>query len=381
MTLQNFNVLVGANAAGKTNFVDSFRFLSDILDKGVTSAVAKRFGWENVLKRDIDKKNRIRIEIHYDLRDRIKNINISKKLYKPLDIKYELEISYSKGKFFIDSESFAASFNQNGIEYYENFDRTRYQVKIIDSITFGGKGGSYKIPAPMRDKPFLQGSFICVGANILANFINLWRFYELDAHSARQPCFYEGQDTLIGDGHNLASILDKVKSSPNRKTYNRILDVMSILVPNFNGWRTIKQFDGSLGFRIKEKGMSKGLLPKMVSDGTIRLLAILIALLYQPTRTELICIDEPERYLHPQALKPLVEIMRDVSKTTQIVVTTHSADLVKWLKPSELMLVDKKDIITNIVRAKDVKMVEDFLQEFSLDELWLKGLLQGGTVI
>ncbi|GAJ18878.1 unnamed protein product, partial [marine sediment metagenome] len=130
-----------------------------------------------------------------------------------------------------------------------------------------------------------------------------------------------------------------------------------------------------------EKGMVKALLPEMVSDGTIRLLSMLLALLYQPTKAALICIDEPERYLHPQVLKPIVEIMREVSEKTQLIVTTHSTELVKWLQPSEVLMVDKIDTVTHIVQAQNISMVDKFLEEFSLDELWLGGYLKGGKIL
>jgi predicted ATPase len=156
---------------------------------------------------------------------------------------------------------------------------------------------------------------------------------------------------------------------------------MSHLIPGFERWRPARQYDGSLGYKISEKGMARALLPEMVSDGTIRLLSILLALLYQPTEAALICVDEPERYLHPQVLKPLVEIMREVSERTQVIVTTHSTELVKWLKPSEVLMVDKINNVTHIVQAQSISMVEKFLEELTLDELWLGGYLKGGKTL
>jgi predicted ATPase len=118
----------------------------------------------------------------------------------------------------------------------------------------------------------------------------------------------------------------------------------------------------------------------MISDGTIRLLSVLLALLNQPLTTDVICVDEPERYLHPQVFQPLTQLMRDISNEKQIIVTTHSAELVKHLLPSEVFMVDKVNNVTRIVNAKDVQMVDKFLEEFSLDELWLKGYLEGGRI-
>ena len=77
--LGNLNVLIGANAAGKSNFVDTLRFVRDVVNHGVSSAVGRRFGWENVLTREKDKSERITAEIFYDLKGAPHEIKIGKK--------------------------------------------------------------------------------------------------------------------------------------------------------------------------------------------------------------------------------------------------------------------------------------------------------------
>lgn len=380
VSFENFNVLVGANAAGKSNFVDTLRFIHDILIDGLRSAVGRRFGWENVLTREKDRSEKITAKIFYDLKGTEHDFKFGKKVYKPLDLKYKLEAGYTRKKVYLNLESFEARFKHNDTETKEEFERSRGKVQIHNPIIFEEQLKSINIPKQLRDRLFLQG-FFGMGSSLLSDFIRSWRFYDLDVNAARNPCIDDSQNILLDNGNNLASILDRLKASSSRSVHERILKIMSILVPGFDTWKIERQFDGSLGLKIREKGMTKALLPKMVSDGTIRLLSILVALLYQPSRAGLICIDEPERYLHPQVLKPLIEIMRDVSKKTQIIVTTHSAEVVKWLKPNELLMVDKINTVTHIIRAQNVSMVNKFFEEFSLDELWLGGYLKGGKIL
>lgn len=379
--LGNFNVLIGANAAGKSNFVDALRFIHDILRDGLSSAVGRRIGWANVLTREKGETDKISAEIFYDLKNMGSEIKIEKKTYKALDLEYKFEASYIRKQLYLNSEILKARFEYNGDKITENFVRSRKKVKVRSPLGLGEPTKSVSVPKQLEDKLFLQGAFFCIGSVLLSDFITGWRFYDLDVNAARRPCIDESQAILLDDSHNLASILDKLRASSSRTVRDRILKIMSILVPGFDGWKTARQFDGSLGFKVHEKGMTKALLPKMISDGTIRLLSILLALLYQPSRAALICIDEPERHLHPQVLKTLVEIMRDVSKKTQLIVTTHSTELVKWLKPSEVLMVDKINNVTHIVRGQDVSMVDKFLEQFSLDELWLGGYLKGGKVL
>lgn len=374
ISLKNFNVLIGANASGKSNFVDIFRFIHDVLKDRLSSAIGRRLGWENVLTREKEKEEKIKIEFSCDLEKIDMKIPIGKKDFKPINIEYKFKAGYSRRRFFIDEEIFKARFKKNNDEKIEKFERTRNKIK-----SYHTEGKTFSVPSQMKDLLFLQYVFPGISSLYLSSFIKEWRFYDLDVNKARCSCYEDSQDFLLGDGDNLAMILDRLKKQGSSKVKiirNQILKLMPILIPGFEDWKTEQQYDGSLGFSIREKGINKPLLPKMISDGTIRLLSILLALLYQPSRAELICVDEPERHLHPQVLKPLIEIMRNVSEKTQLIVTTHSAELVKYLNPNEVFMVDKIDNITHIMPAQDVKMINKFLEDFTLDELWLGGYLE-----
>lgn len=382
VSLGGFNVLIGANAAGKSNFVDALRFVYSALNDGVSSAIGRRFGWDNVLTRGKDRTAKITAEITCDFEKPKREFKVGKKSYTPLNCEYKIELGYYAGRVYVNSEILKTQFLQNGAEITEEFDRRRQKVQIRSPITIGERQRSIDFPRHLKDKLFLQGTFSCLGSFLLSDLITEWRFYDLDVKAARHSCLDEGHPILLDDGRNLAVILDKLRGdSSSRAIRERILNLMSVLTPGFERWRPARQYDGSLGYKIYEKGMARALLPEMVSDGTVRLLSMLLALLYQPTKAALICIDEPERYLHPQVLKPIVEIMREVSEKTQLIVTTHSTELVKWLQPSEVLMVDKIDTVTHIVQAQNISMVDKFLEEFSLDELWLGGYLKGGKIL
>lgn len=379
ISLENFNVLIGANSSGKSNFVDGLSFIRDIMQYSIAIAVGQRFGWENVLTRDKKKLDKISAQLYYDFQGKSEEVRISRKVYKALDLKYELEVGCIGRRFQIISESLISRFKRNDEIFTESFTREKQKISILSSLLLAKK--TFHIPRTIGEEPFLKATFANIGSQVLSDIIDNWRLYYLDVDSARTPCVYGGEDVLLSSGNNLAAILDKLKTGKYRGVRNRIMELMSILVPGFQSWKTAEGFDGSLSFLISEKGISKGILPQMASDGTVRLLCILIALLYQPSPASLICIDEPERYLHPQVFEPLVEIMREVSKETQLIVTTHSTELVKYLQPTEVLMVDKVNNVTHIMRAKDVSMIDKFLEEFTLDELWLAGYLKGGKVL
>lgn len=382
ISLGNFNVFVGANATGKSNFVDGFRFIKDAKNEGIPVAISRRFGWTNALRRGIGKKQNISFVVSYVFSDRTIRFKISQREYRLISVRYYVKIGYSNGRYHVLSEKYESISQSEGKEYEEYFYRTGDRVKYRSLLTTIST--SIEIPVQLREKLFLKGGFFLITSAIFDNVIDLWRFYDFDVKLARMSCTDTGQDVLASDACNLSLILARISKSKNPimvRLYDRILRIMSILVPQFDNWKTQRQFDNSINFSILEKGIEKPLIPGMISDGTIRLLSLLLALLYRTEQGPLICIDEPERYLHPQVLEEIVGIMREVSKKTQLIITTHSPELVKHLNPNELFLVDKVDNITEIVNAESKDMVDEFLKEFTLDELWLMGHLEGGKAI
>ncbi len=383
VSLGNFNVFVGANATGKSNFVDGFRFIKDAKNEGIPVAISRRFGWTNALRRGIGKKQNISFMVSYDFSDRTIRFKIGQREYRLVRVRYYVEIGYGSRRYHVLSEEFESISQSEGKEYKEYFHRTGDRVKYRSLLT-ATLSTSIEIPVQLREKLFLKGGFFLVTSAIFDSAIESWRFYDFDVKLARMSCTDTGQDMLASDACNLSLILDRISKSKNQamiRLYDRILRIMSILVPQFDNWKTQRQFDNSINFSILEKGIEKPLIPGMISDGTIRLLSLLLALLYRTEQGPLICIDEPERYLHPQVLEEIVGIMREVSNKTQLIITTHSPELVKHLNPNELFLVDKVDNITEIVNAKSKDMVDEFLKEFTLDELWLMGHLEGGKAI
>jgi len=377
--LGRLNVLIGANASGKSNFVDAFRFIQDCLADGISGAVARRFGWRNTLARRLSARGRIRLELGLDSAG-VREVRIDRRVsYKPDDMSYVLELAYAKEEPYVRKERFAVTWRSARKRLSEHFERDRASVRAWGpgeseprTIAFGDYA---------RDRVLLEAPLPMLSTFLLSVVIRGWRFYELDVRAARMPSAWDTEDILMGDGRNLSRVLESIGKKGNRRLYDRLCKLMGILVPGFVSWRTEHQSNDTIVFNIQEKGVTEPFPPSAISDGTVRLLAILLAVLHQPRRAGLICIDEPERCVHPQILKTLVEVIREASEQTQIIVTTHSAQLVRWLKPSEALLVDKKGNQTMIARAQDVKHIDKFLEEFSLDELWLSGYLEGGTAL
>lgn len=88
-------------------------------------------------------------------------------------------------------------------------------------------------------------------------------------------------------------------------------------------------------------------------------------------------IDEPEMSLHPELLSLLADLFREASRGTQLVIATHSDRLVRFLKPSELVVMDPKDDGTAQMTWADQLDLDEWLAEYSLDEVWRRGRMGG----
>jgi len=126
---------------------------------------------------------------------------------------------------------------------------------------------------------------------------------------------------------------------------------------------------------LREKYYQRPLRADMISDGTLEVMALLIALYFE--RKEIIILEEPEKNLHPHLVGGLAEMFKEVSKKKQIIVTTHSPQLVKYVGVENLLLVSRNEEgFSEITRPADKEGVQTFLKnEIGLDELFIQDLL------
>ena len=111
------------------------------------------------------------------------------------------------------------------------------------------------------------------------------------------------------------------------------------------------------------------------SEGTISVIALIIVLFFE--EKSVVVIEEPERYVHPSLLAKLVELMKDASRNKQVIITTHSPEIVKHAGVENLLLVQRdKEGFTTASRPEASDDVRLFLQnEIGLDDLFIDNLL------
>ena len=130
---------------------------------------------------------------------------------------------------------------------------------------------------------------------------------------------------------------------------------------------------------LRETGLSDMLSGIRMSDGTLKFLCLL-AVLFHPKPAPLVCIEEPELGLHPDALRLVAEVLVEASELTQLIITTHSEALVDALsdRPESVLVCERDfDNGTQFKRLAQDEL-DEWLQHYTLGELWRKGEIGGG---
>jgi predicted ATPase len=181
-------------------------------------------------------------------------------------------------------------------------------------------------------------------------------------------------DYLSEDGGNLALVLSKFELNGIKP---KVVQILKQLYEPFEEV-VLSPLGGIAQLYVREAGMTEPMSALSLSDGTLRLLCLL-AIWLEPEPPPLVCIEEPEIGLHPDAIRIVGDLLRDAAERTQLIVTTHSPALVDALsdQPESVVVCERDfDGFTQFRRLKSAGL-DDWLERYSLGELWQKGELGG----
>ena len=198
-----------------------------------------------------------------------------------------------------------------------------------------------------------------------------WSFGRYGALRQPQPADLPS-DALLPDSRNLGLVLNKLEHSDAGPELNRAL---SKFLPRFKRFSTQVE-GGTVQFNLHEDGLRAPVPATRLSDGTIRFVALL-AVLLTPTPPPLVCIEEPELGLHPDAVKLLADLMVEASKRTQIIVSTHSDALVSAFTDQTESVLVCEHLQGTVFRRLESEKLRHWLDKYRLGEIWRIGQLGG----
>lgn len=383
--LQPLTILVGRNAAGKSNFIDALAFLRDVLDGSVAKAVEIHGGWSSLLCRTANRRTiEIEIEASFTCGRARQQVRIDgAKISAPAaGLVPDLE-----GRDFIARYLLEVEAGQQGAAHIrrEQLDLTDHAGKLTRA--FDLQGGSVDIPAGGTGDASITTGVLAwnevpdwpafpkkTGESLLRHrfdqtllgsigyppFLDLgdslrWMgFYNIHPDAVRQL-----EKPLLGvllkkDGRNLASVIDGLKIDPD--SVQRVQDYLATISEEVERFDVVAYGEyETVRFRLRTAAGRPPLEfdAASMSDGTLRALAALLAafqIVLPYGHPSVIGIEEPETALHPAAMRALVDALDEATQHTQVLLTTHSADLLSGrdVKPGQVLVVRNRGGQTQI---------------------------------
>ena len=374
------NFVVGANASGKSNLLGALRFLQNAVAHDVSYAVSEMGGNAEVRNKRLRQRRQakpVRLSLKIEKNFRFTSSEDSEKedhvdVVRSFEYSIVLDLRSDDTTPRIETESLRAQFVRDGESTTVGLERSEDTVVVTDARH---EEGTHTIPVPEQEPTRLAlvgVGFFSLPATILREEIRGWRFHNFVPSVARQP-YRDEPDAILGPaGEKLATILHRM-STDDRTS---IAQGLRAIVPGLKDVKTTKlPIEDTLAFQIIEDKLKAAINPASVSDGTVRLLSLLVVTSWSVRNSSLITIEEPENGVHPHLAEYLVDILKSASEHSQVVVTTHAPDLLDHLEPNEVVLCDKEDGFTKLKKASSVTDIEQFRKHFSLGELWSQGTL------
>jgi predicted ATPase len=325
--LEPLTVLVGPNGSGKSNLVDVLRFVAVALQRGLGAAVIDRHGM-SALRRWSAKGCLYDVEIGLSLED------------DTLAGEYRFILGgKSPGEYRVKAERCQLRVSDEPEEKFETED---------GQWVNGPVGMNPAVPSTALVLPLLAGS---PPFKMLYDFLTGMSFYNVlpDVLKKPQKPAYPPYP-LDERGENLATVLQNMLNNWGYKTLNDLAQALSrVTMGDIQNYRVDQTGDLVTKLQHAAAEDEQGPLFELFqeSDGTLRMLGILTALYQQPPRT-LIALEEPELTIHPGAMALLWEEIYSAAKHSQILITTHSPDLLDLCRAEQLRVVEKIDGVTHI---------------------------------
>ncbi len=362
ISLTPLNVLIGPNGAGKSNLLEAVELLH-ATPTAFAAAVRDGGGVKEWLWKGQDGKGQAVME------------TVVKGKTPIPDLRYRLAFAPSGQRTEVLDEAIEErdkrSPKERDVFFYYRFQKGRPVLNVRD--TSGGYvRRSLKREDLVPDESVLsqrKGSDVYPEVTWLGqqfSRIQTFREWSFGRYApVRQPQPADlPSDVLLPDSRNLGLILNEVEHTDAAPEFNRLL---SRFLPRYHRFSTRIQ-GGTVQFYLHEKGLNAPIPATRLSDGTIRFLAML-ALLLSPNPPSLLCMEEPELGLHPDAVSLLADCLVDASTRTQLIVTTHSDALVSALTDHADSLLVCENQGGTVLHRVESQRLGHWLEKYRLGEI------------
>jgi len=349
LELGSINVLIGANGSGKSNFVSFFTMLSELVKKRLQAYIGQ-WGFANSFLH-LGLKVTQRIEAELEFEEGVGRY------------RYTFHLSWAAPDSLLFTEERVG---------FESPDSPNVKSSLIDSPPYR--------ESELRRDPVLPADQT---AQVIHEILVHCRVFHFDTSATaniRSSGYIEAGHSLYSDGGNLAAMLYKYQRT-KRPVYDRIVAAVRKIMPTFDDFVLVPRDNPRyIILDWRQQGSEYLFGPHQLSDGTLRAM-VLITLFLQPEDDlpAVIVLDEPELGLHPHAIEIITGLIRAASLKTQVILATQSTTFLDHFEPEEIIVTDFDDG-RSIFRRLDSEELKDWLEDYSVGELWEKNVLGGGPL-
>lgn len=336
LEMGRINVLIGANGAGKSNFIGFFRMIRNILDRNLQNFVGLAGGPDAIL--------------HFG----------------------------RKATRSLDAELY---FGNNGYKFSLQPTADNRVMFSDEALWWNMKGDWHPGSGHFETKFKERGSHGLIWDHVVPAMRSwhLYHFHDTGGSAlVKQVHGINDNQFLRDDARNLAAFLLRLKEN-YPEHYERIVKTIRLVAPFFGEFLLRPTVNNSEKIQLEwtEQNQDAPFTASELSDGTLRFVCLATVLL-QPEEfmPAAILIDEPELGLHPFAISVLAGLMKSASVENQLIISTQSVELVNEFDAEDLIVVDKRGGSSTFKRP-DPDDLAEWLEDYTLGELWKKNILGG----
>jgi predicted ATPase len=346
LELRPLNVLIGANGAGKSNLVSFFKLLNEMMAGRLQQYIATSGRAQSLLHFGPKITPQIEAQLEFEVDNGMDT--------------YTLRLFHAAGDTLFFAEE-TLSFLQTG-----------YSSPKTDSLGAGHQETKLSEAAD-------GGTQTAKALRFLLNRCRVYHFHDTSSTAGgRQSCYVGDNRWLMPDAGNLAALLLRFRQENGGSAYQRIVKTIRLIAPFFDDFVLEPDASNYVILNWQEKESDRVFGSHQFSDGTLRAIC-LTTLLLQPEDElpELIVVDEPELGLHPYALNVVAAMFGKASYHTQILISTQSSSFLDNFEPEDVIVVNRQGKESHFKRLNSPELA-DWLDEYSLGEVWEKNVIGGG---
>lgn len=366
--LSPLTVLVGPNGSGKSNVVDALRFVRDVFARGLDQAVMDREGM-GVIQRWGTEGITIGVTALITIQESYSEVSVNYEFKIKTGVSYDAVIEYEKLLVVLDAaESASFEFIKLPTEIYSKIEsvKTGVGINLNSQIAPGIGDNTLWLPLLLLERggvifsTFAEQSsmheqiadywwgFCHMATQQLNDLLEAFLNYTLSPSELRQPQRLLRESPFDEKGQNLAAVLDRL-SRNRHHNWDELRFALRQTVAGFDTLE-VEKIGGYLATKLIYQthiNQPRTSYLGQESDGTIRMMGMLAALLQEPLQP-CISIEEPEANIHPGALAVLAGVIDEASLRSQILVTTHSPDMLDHLPVESFLVVEKVGDTTHV---------------------------------